>query len=74
MKLRDLLKFVDSSLIIEVMGERKKHESKAVLDQDKMDCFVKSIEIDEGELLIKLIEPKNPNQLEKFDYCFECGM
>lgn len=74
MKLRDFLKFSDSSLTTEILGVKEKHESKAVLTRDKMDCLIKSIEIDEGELLIKLDEPKKNNQLEKSEYSFECGM
>lgn len=73
MKLKDLLKFVDSSLTLEIMGTKEKHDSKAALTEEKMNCLVKSIETDDGELLIKLDAPKQ-NQLEQFDYCFECGM
>ena len=55
MKLRDLLKFVDSSLTLETMGVKERHESKSALTQEQMNCMVKSIETDEGNLLIRLV-------------------
>jgi len=74
MKLRDLLKFVDSSLTLETMGVKERHESKSALTQEQMNCMVKSIETDEGNLLIRLVDPKQTNALEQYEYCFECGM
>jgi len=74
MKLKDLLKFVDSSLTLETQGVKETHDSKTALSQDQMNCMVKSIETDGGNLLIKLVEPTKPNALEQFEYCFECGM
>lgn len=74
MKLKDLLKFVDTGLTLETRGVKVKHESKSALTQEQMNCMVTSIETDEGNLLIKLIDPKQTSALEQFEYCFECGM
>lgn len=74
MKLKDLLKFVDTSLTLETLGVKEKLDSKAALTQEQMNCMVKSIATDEGNLLIKLVDPKQTSALEQFEYCFECGM
>lgn len=74
MHLRDLLKFIDTSLTLETMGVKEKLNSKSDLSQEQMNCMVKSIEAYEGNLLIKLVNPKETNALEQFEYCFECGM
>ncbi len=74
MKLKDLLKFVDTSLTVESMGVKEKLDSKSAPTQEQMNSMVKSIEIEEGSLLIKLVDPKQTCALEEFNYCFECGM
>ena len=74
MKLRELLPVIESSITIEIADVKEKYDSKSDLSQERMNYIVKTIKVDNGNLLIALDEPKKVASLEELGYSFETGM
>ena len=58
MKLKELLKVIDSELTIEISSVKEKYDSKLGIKEKQMDYIVKSIKTDNNGILIVLDESK----------------
>lgn len=74
MKLKELLKIIDSDITLEIEGIKEKYDSKSVLLKEQMNYIVKSIKNENNSILIILDEPKKVESLEKLGSSFETGM
>lgn len=74
MKLRELLKVIDSDVTFEIVGAKGKYDSKSDFTVEQMNYTVKSIKNNNDSILINLEEPKKVETLEELGYSFETGM
>ena len=74
MKLKELLKVIDSELTIEIAGIKEKYDFKLDLKEEQMNYIVRVIKADNNGILIVLDESKKVRTLEELNYSFENGM
>jgi len=74
MKLKELLKVIDSELTIEIANIKEKYNSKLDIKEEQMNYMVKTIKTDNNSILIILDEFKKVGNLEELNYSFEAGM
>jgi hypothetical protein len=74
MKLKELLKVIESRITLEIAGVKEKYDSKLDVKKDQMDYIVKSIKTDNNGILIVLEESSKVETLEDLNYSFESGM
>ena len=74
MRLKELLKVIDSELTIEISDVKEKYDSKLDIKEKQIDYIVKVIKADNNSILIVLDESKKVRTLEELNYSFETGM
>lgn len=74
MRLRELLKLIDSNITLEIENVKEIYDKKSSIPKERMIDIVKSIKVDKNGILIILNESQKVKSLEELGYGFEMGM
>ena len=74
MKLKELLKVIDSELTIEISDIKENYYSKLDIKEEQMNYIVRVIKAENKGILIVLDESEKVGTLEELNYSFEAGM